>query len=210
MKETVSQSLFAYWNSLRGDRLAPKRFEIEPSCIGPFLPDSLILERLDVDLLRFRLAGTRVSEAFGFELRGTNLFQLFEKDDIAALQRQIAFIASQGGVGVFEISASDDAGRSATFEMLMLPLTHSRNVIDRMLGSITPREKPNWLGSVRLTRRKLLSHNLIWPDGRPLAIIQSIRRQAPFSPIVREARIVRAKRRQFRVYDGGLGRSDGK
>jgi hypothetical protein len=208
MKEAVSQSLFAYWNSLRGGRLAPKRFEIEPSCIAPFLPDAFILERVDHGLLRFRLAGTRISEAFGFEFRGINLFELFEKDDLATLQRQIALVASQGAVGVFEILASDAAGMSATFELLILPLTHTREAVDRLLGSIAPIEKPNWLGTVPLTRRKLLRHDIIWPDGRPRAVIQSMQRQAPFSPVVREARIVRSKRRQFRVYDGGLSRND--
>jgi len=206
MKAHASQSLFDYWNSLRGDRLAPGRFEIEPSSIAPFLPDTFILERLDQNAFRFRLAGTRISDAFGFELRGANLLDLFAGPDHPQLQREISLVTSQGAAAVFEIMAGDAGARSATFEMLVLPLTHTRQLVDRLLGSIAPIDKPDWLGTVPLTTRKVVHSSIIWPDGQPRALLE---RQAPFSPVVREARIVRSDRRQFRVYDGGLSRNDG-
>jgi hypothetical protein len=208
MRATVSQALFSYWNELRGERLAPKRFEIEPSAIAGNLPDTFILERVNPATLRFRLAGTRICEAFGIEFRGMNLLELFEKDDVETLQQQIALIVSQGAVGVFQISAATANGLSTPFELLLLPLTHTRDTVDRFLGSITPVNKPGWLGTVPLTRRKILSHDTIWPDGQPgNALVAAAHHQAPFLPLVREARIVRSQRRQFRVYEGGLSRS---
>jgi hypothetical protein len=206
MKAHASQSLFSYWNSLRGDRLAPRRFEIEPSSIAPFLPDTFILERLDQDAFRFRLAGTRISDAFGLELRGANLFELFAISDHPLLRREIALVTSQGAAAVFEIKAGEAGAPAATFEMLILPLTHTRDRVDRLLGSIAPVDKPDWLGTVPLATRKVRRSEIIWPDGQPRSIVE---RQAPFSPVVREARIVRSDRRQFRVYDGGLSRNDG-
>lgn len=206
MREAVSQSLFTYWNGLRRDRLAPKRFEIEPSCIAGYLPDTFIIERVDPRTARFRLAGTRISEAFGAEFRGTNLFELFDELDAALLQRQIEAVTSQGAVGLFMISADNGSGLSTTFEVLLLPLTHTRDTVDRFLGSIAPVEKPSWLGTVPLTHRKILSHSLVWPEGRPHAVIESMHRQTPFLPSVRQGKLVRSHRRQFRVYEGGLGR----
>ena len=206
MREAVSQSLFTYWNGLRRDRLAPKRFEIEPSCIAGYLPDTFILERVDPATARFRLAGTHISEAFGAEFRGTNLFDLFDEQDGELLQRQIAAVTSQGAVGLFLISADNGSGLSTTFEVLLLPLTHTRDTVDRFLGSIAPIEKPDWLGTVPLTHRKILSHSLVWPEGRPHAVIENMHRQAPFLPTIRQAKIVRSHRRQFRVYEGGLNR----
>jgi hypothetical protein len=208
MREAVSQSLFTYWNELRGDRIAPKRFEIEPSCIAGYLPDTFILEHIDRATTRFRLAGTRISEAFGAEFRGANLFDLFGEDDRQTLERQIGMVVSQGAVGVFLISAHNANGLSTTFELLLLPLTHTRNVVDRFLGSIAPIDKPNWLGTVPLTHRKILSHTLLWPDGKPRSATGNMLRQVPFLPALREARIVRSERRQFRVYEGGLKRQD--
>ncbi len=88
MKERTSQHLFAYWNTVRGDRVAPRRFEIEPSRIAGVLPETFILEREARGDYRFRLAGTRICEQFGREFRGANLLDLFAADDretIAAL-----------------------------------------------------------------------------------------------------------------------------
>lgn len=208
MKEAVSQTLFAYWNRLRGDRLAPKRFEIEPSSIAGFLPDTFILERIDAKTIRFRLAGTRISEAFGIDFRGVNLFDLFDTQDRAALQREMTLVSGEGAVSVFQVEAESATGLLVAFEFLVLPLTHTGASIDRFLGSCAPLDKPDWLGDVPLTRRKLGSHSVIWPDGRPTGqdLVARVSRQAPFLPAVREARIVRSDRRQFRVYDGGLHR----
>ena len=206
MKEAVSQSLFTYWNDLRGDRPAPRRFEIEPSAIAQQLPDTFILERVDYATLRFRLAGTRISEAFGMELRGKNLLGLFNEEDSNILQRQVSLITSKAAVGVFEISATGDQGHAASFEVTILPLMHTRDVVERYLGSVAPISRPQWLGLVPLTHRSLVRHKLIWPDGAPRSEIEDLDRQTPFIPTVREARIVKSARRQFRVYEGGLSR----
>lgn len=207
MKETVSQALYSYWNDLRGERLAPKRFEIEPSCIAANLPDTFILERIAPSTLRFRLAGTRICEAFGIDFRGVNLFQLFDAADVRILERHIALSASDGAVCVFQIEAASAKGLSADFELLILPLTHTRDTIDRFLGALAPINKPDWLGTVALTQRKLVSHEIVWPGGAPLPV-ETSQHQTPFMPVIREAKIVRSNRRQFRVYEGGLGRLD--
>ena len=204
MKELVSRSLFTYWNGLRGDRIAPRRFEIEPSSIATYLPDTFILERTDPKAVRFRLAGTRISEAFGIDFRGLNLFDLFGDREREILEGCIAHIVSQGAVGVFQIEGANEHGFAASFELLILPLTHTRGNIDRFVGSIAPLTKPTWLGSVALTQRRLLQHELVWPDNRPSAAAQTMHHQLPFVPHLREAKIVRTHRRQFRVYEGGL------
>lgn len=205
MKEDVTQQLYDYWNSMRADRLAPKRFEIEPSQIAKILPDTFILERITADVARFRLAGTRICEAFATEFRGVNIFDLFSLEDRTTLQRQFSVIARQGAVGVFEIEGESVSGHKARFEVLVTPLMHTREVVDRYLGSISPINAPAWLGCEPIIKRRMLTHDLHWPDGRPHAMTDALaNRQAPFLPHVRNARIVRVDRRQFRVYDGGL------
>jgi hypothetical protein len=208
MKEATSQHLYAYWNEMRGDRLAPKRFEIEPSQIAAILPDTFILERIDSETARFRLAGTRICEAFAAEFRGVNVFELFAVADRVTLQRQFAVIARQGAVGVFEIEGETETGKIARFEIVVAPLMHTREVVDRYLGSITPLSPPEWLGSETIAKRRLVTHDLVWPDGRPHAMVDAMKRQSPFMPHVRNARLVRVDRRQFRVYDGGLAGTD--
>ncbi len=209
MRQITSQHLYAYWNEVRGDRMAPRRFEIEPSQIAQILPDTFILERIDAATCRFRLAGTRISEAFKAEFRGSNIFDLFGPEDRVALQRQVAVMAQQGGVGLLTIESATESGKIASLEMLLLPLIHTRDVVDRFLGALVANQNYPWLGLEPLSGLRLVRHELIWPNGRPQAVLEAAHRQAPFMPHMRNARIVRSEGRQFRVYDGGLNKPDG-
>ena len=87
MRSKTSQILFNYWNDVRQNRLAPKRFEIEPSRIAPILSETFILERLDWDSYRFRLAGTRICDEFGVEFRGTDFLDGWMKAFLAHVAR---------------------------------------------------------------------------------------------------------------------------
>ena len=209
MKQKNSQTLYTYWNEVRRDRLAPRRFEIEPSQIGAILPNTFILERSDSATFRFRLAGTAICEAFGQEFRDTNFLEGWADDDRVSLERQLAVVTQQGGVAVIDIEAFARTGQSAIFETILLPLVHTRDTVDRVLGAMTPQTVPDWMGHEVLSARKVLRSEIIWPNGRPQSVLDASHRQAPFLPHVRKARIVRSERRQFRVYDGGLGKTRG-
>ena len=208
MKHSTSQTLYTYWNDVRGERIAPRRFEIEPSRIAGILPQTFILERINSDSFRFRLAGTGICEQFGREFRDTNFLEGWSAADRLTIARNLAVVTQQGAVGVFVVEASSHPRRKAMFEILVLPLTHTREAIDRFLGSISPIETPDWLGTEVFGTKRLISQELIWPNGRPQSVIDKLRRQVPFLPHVRGARIVRSDRRQFRVYDGGLSKPD--
>lgn len=208
MDVAVTQTLYAYWNEVRGDRIAPKRFEIEPSRIAGILPDTFILERVDGDTCRFRLAGTRICDTFGTEFKGLNVFEMFGEEDRLTLQRQISVICRQGAVGLFQLRAETATGLSCQFEMSLLPLMHTLDRVDRFVGAIAPLKAYPWLGTHALFGVHIISHALVWPDGRQHAMIDNISRQGPFPLHQREARIVRSDRRQFRVYDGGLSLGD--
>lgn len=204
MKQKTSQSLYAYWNEVRADRLAPRRFEIEPSQIGTILPNTFILERNDNKVYRFRLAGTAICEQFGQEFRDTDFLAGWDEEDHISLARLLSVVTQQGGVAILEIEAESVGKHSVTFEIILLPLVHTRDTIDRVMGAISPYTMPDWLGHEVLAVRRLLRSEIIWPNGRPQSVLDAVRNQAPFQPHIRKARIVRAERRQFRVYDGGL------
>ncbi|MCL4767722.1 MAG: PAS domain-containing protein [Hyphomicrobiaceae bacterium] len=201
MKHATSRTLFDYWNKVRGARKAPRRFEIEPARLAGILPESFILEQAGADAYRFRLAGTRLCEQFGVELRGRNFLEPWDEQDRSALRRRLAAMAEQGAVCLFEFEAYGPAQRAVHFEVLMVPLVQRDAVIDRFLGAMSTNDEPAWLGTERLDRRQLLRHELIWPDGLPPGA--RLFRPVPL-PQVRDARLVRSDRRSFRVYEGGL------
>ena len=129
-------------------------------------------------------------------------------DDRATLQRHLQTLTRQGGVGLLTLEVGTPLSGHGTYECVLLPLIHTRDTIDRFLGALarldTPR--PAAMGD-RQTVRRLKSAEVIWPDGRPHALITDHSRQTPLSPHVRNARIVRIDRRHFRVYEGGLGKT---
>jgi hypothetical protein len=207
MKQATTKGLYDYWNSVRGARLAPRRYEIEPSQIVPILSETIILEKPEQDECRIRVAGTRISEWLGFELRGQRFFDLWRGDDRVVLMDNLTSICAHGGVGLFEFEARergmDCAGTS--FEMLLLPLTHLEDQVERVLGSVSIIGDHAFAGDVGGGLR-LASNEIIWPDGRPFRLKHEGRPSGltpPVDPKMRRARLVRCDRRKFLVYDGG-------
>lgn len=208
MRTRTAQTLYGYWNNVRAQRFAPRRFEIEPARISDLLPETFILERAELSDLRYRLAGTRLCEQFALEFRGRSFFDGWDAGDRATIAECLHRVVGEGAVGLLSIEALTQRGRAASFEILLLPLIHTRETVDRVLGAMTPISDEPWLGHEPLVSRRLTAHEIIWPEGRPHAIAHALDRQRPFAPHIRHARIVRSDRRQFRVYDGGLSRND--
>jgi len=203
MKQRTVQTLYAYWNDLRGARIAPGRLEIEPSRISATLPETFMLERTDPASYHYRLAGTRLCEIFGVELRGTNLLAGWTASDRTAIAASLKSTCEQGAVTLLTIEAGADMARRVQLEVIMLPLMHANNTMERVIGAMSVLTSPHWLGYEHLTAKRLIDHNLIWPDGRPRAVIERTGREAPFRPAPPAVRLVKSERRLFRVFDGG-------
>jgi hypothetical protein len=204
MKQKTTQLLYAYWNELRAGRLAPKRLEIEPSRIGSILAETFMLERESASSYRFRLAGTRLCEVLGSELRGTNLLDGWSGSDRAALAGHLTATCEQGAVTLLTLEAGEGA-RRVQMEAVFLPLIQPEEKVGRVLGAMSPLTSPHWLGHERLVEKRLVDHELVWPDGRPHALIKRSGRLAPFSA-GRDPRAAPTAWRNFRVLEGGRGK----
>ncbi len=207
MQNSTSTRLFAYWNDIRGPRMAPHRFEVEPARIADILAQTFILEHDDENKFRFRLAGTQVCDHFGREFRGHDILNMWAGEDRINFERILRGSSLEGAVSVVAFEAQTADGRTASFEMLILPLVHSGNAITRLLGCISADDNPPaWLGTQPVATQRVKRISMIWPDGRPHAILQKSDKQLPFSQVPGHKRVVSIDRRNFRVYDGG--RSD--
>ncbi len=245
MKQATTRTLFAYWNAVRAGRAAPRRFDIEPSQISSILPETMVLERVDFETYRFRLAGTRICEDFGRELRGVNFVTLWPgESDRIALETCLSRVVRHCTAARIEFDAHDLEARKARFEMLILPLFHTGDLVDRLLGTITEIPFPAATLTRPLFAPRLVEDELIWPDRTmvmakerdgPTAVqpnhTEKARSPLPFlagsrdgaaghyagetershggnaaePPVLdlQRVRVVRANRRQFRVYEGG-------
>jgi hypothetical protein len=204
MRQRTTATLYAYWNEVRQGRMAPRRFDIEPSQIASVLPDTFMLERSPNGSFTYRLAGTRICSYFQKEFRGNGFLEDWNAADKDTLVHYFQEITSRGGVGLFTFECGPESGEKVRFEMIVLPLVHTMDSINRYLGAVSPINAPAWLGSLELGKKALISHELIWPEGKPHMVAERQARQLPFHAHVRHARIVRNERRQFRVYEGGL------
>jgi hypothetical protein len=206
MKQRTVQTLYAYWNALRAGRVAPRRLEIEPSRISSLLPETFMLERTGLGVFRYRLAGTRLCEIFGAELRETNALDGWSETDRATLARHLATTCEQGAATLLTIEADAGAARRLQIEAIFLPLIHAANTMDRVIGAMAAAAAPHWLGYEPLRAKRILRHELIWPDGRPHSVVERAGGKSPFLAVVSAGRSVNDERRKFRVFDGGRGK----
>ncbi|WP_072391984.1 PAS domain-containing protein [Hyphomicrobium sp. CS1GBMeth3] len=215
MRHPSTQAVYAYWNEVRGSRRAPRRLEIEPARISDFLLDTFILERSGPADFRFRLAGTRLSNSLGLQLRARDFLTFWGGGDRALLGHHLEGIADLGRVGLFtgeaELSVPNPAfpAAPAPFELIVLPLIHTGQAIDRLLCHLVVLEPHRLLAGTTIARLRLLAAETVWPESGVSDLDALAERQAPLGPHVRTARIVRQGHRQFRVYDGGLGAAQG-
>jgi hypothetical protein len=198
------QTLYRYWNEVRAGRLAPQRLEIEPSRIAGILSETFMLERTDAGTYQFRLAGTRLCEVFGSELRGKSFLDGWTEPDRRVLEDHLKTIAEQGAAAILTIEGIVDARHRVELAANLLPLLHAGK-ITRVIGVMTPTSAPHWLGSEPLRGRQLKHHQIVWPDGRPAAVLARRGKQTPFHAALSGpgVRIVKSEQRRFRVVDGG-------
>lgn len=203
MKQKTTQRLYAYWNEVRAGRLAPQRLEIEPSRIAGILSETFMLERVDSATYRYRLAGTRLCEMFGSELRGKNFLDGWSQADLQVIGRGLATVCDHGGVAVLGLEGSSDGRHRLELEVILLPLVQVGQEISRVIGAMSAASSPHWLDNEPLRNRRLLRHEIVWPDGRPHAVAVRAGSALPFLPGRAQMRVVKTGRRQFRVFDGG-------
>lgn len=75
------RELYDYWRRCAGARSMPSRDDIDPTAIPHLLPGvSLLDAEGGLDAIRYRLAGTRVRQIYGFEVTGRTVFDFDLQD----------------------------------------------------------------------------------------------------------------------------------
>ena len=203
MKHRTLFTLYTYWNQVRAGRLAPRRLEIEPSRIASILAETFMLERMNPSTYPYRLAGTRLCELLGRELRGTNFLSGWSEQDRPTLERLLGSVCEQGAAVTLTADSGFDEQHRIETETIVLPLLHAGSSVGRIIGATSAVSNPHWLHNRGVLTHRLVRHEVVWPDGRPHSVIERSGQQAPFQAEPTNARIAKALRGQFRVLDGG-------
>ncbi|WP_293575170.1 PAS domain-containing protein [Phaeobacter sp.] len=133
----------AYWTALRRGSDIPSRSQIDPRGLENILPQTFILERIAPGIARFRLAGQKVNEMAGMEVRGMPITAFFtpaaRKQVSAALENMFDSPA------VIELTLQTENNRLRSpreASILLLPLRSDLGDISRALGVFVSEGNP--------------------------------------------------------------------
>lgn len=133
MNDLMLASLKSYWERLRAGRIAPYRAEIDPRQFESALENMFIVERMSADLLRIRLAGMRICEMMGMEVRGMEPGLMMDDADRLRFERLLGVVMAEPAVIELKLFADTRAGRYRA-TMLLMPLRSDFGDINRVLG----------------------------------------------------------------------------
>lgn len=133
----VLDTLERYWRQIRrADRL-PARTDVDPARIDTCLPHSFIVERVAPGVLRLRVAGSRLSDALGMEVRGMPLSALFLPEGRDVLAARIDEVFDGPRIMEFPVRSPRGLGRPAMAgRLLILPLLDGEGRVTRAMGAI--------------------------------------------------------------------------
>ncbi len=136
MRTPLSSQLFQYWTDLRSGRPMPKRSEVDPAALARLLPDIFILEALPDGEHRFRLAGTRVCQIFGRELRHAQFSSIWRQDQDRQTARAARRILDNATPMRFAAGATNRFGDRLQFDLPLLPLAGADGQPAKLIGAI--------------------------------------------------------------------------
>lgn len=123
-----------HWRAIGGTRAVPRRDDIDPSYMIEALDSILLIERIAPRQARIRIAGQRVSDLLGMDLRGMPLSCLIAPPSRSWLGDSIETLFD--GPAVVELGLAGPRGTlrtRPTAELVMLPLTDKSGAVTRAL-----------------------------------------------------------------------------
>lgn len=152
--------LFQYWLGLSEDGRVPRRRDIDPLAFPDLMPN---LQLLDVgatpDDLRYRLVGSEIAAAFGFEPRGKTRREIREarvapqnRADFDQTSRETHDIARRGVVAYTHDHMTSYDQDFLAYARLLLPVSEDGRVITGIFGALmmSNRHEPFWRGFTNL------------------------------------------------------------
>jgi hypothetical protein len=133
MNDLMISSLKTYWDRLRAGRIAPYRAEIDPRQFESALENMFIIEKLAPDNMRVRLAGMKVCEMMGMEVRGMQPGALIDENDRVRFDRLLNVVMTEPAVVELKLAAPNRAGVYRA-SMLLMPLRSDFGDINRVIG----------------------------------------------------------------------------
>ncbi len=165
MLNAHTQKLLSYWRRLRGDRLVPRKDEIDPRAIKDHLAFCFLVQRDGEDRFTFRLAGTGLCELFGQELKGHNFIHYWADEARSAARTALGRVATLSVPTVAVCVAETADLKPIRAEMILVPFEGGRGEGTLMLGHFQPLEPLARLGGKKLVRIRMTANAILTGDA---------------------------------------------
>jgi hypothetical protein len=140
MRQAATTKILAYWDQLALESAVPAASQVDPRALKTHLPDLFMLERLDRAVFAFRLAGTRMCQRFGRELRDHDFVRLFPAAQQGDVLAQLGRALQTGEPIVLKAGAATLDGTTTGTEIVLMPLTDAEGRVVRLLGALLPED----------------------------------------------------------------------
>lgn len=126
-----------YWEALRTASTLPRRDALDPRGMAGALHCTFLAERIGAGLARFRIAGMRLSELAGAEVRGLPVSLLFTPTARPRVATALERVFTRPAVADMILSGERGYGRPVLdARLLLLPLVGSEGTTDLCLGCL--------------------------------------------------------------------------
>lgn len=161
MMQRVTKELFSYWRGLKGGRPAPERDEVHFGAIRHLLADVFILRVDPLGRFPLDMSGTRVNAFWLDEQKGRPFLDIWEPRDRRAILDALEVVATQARPAVVEARGGAGDFERLDLELVLLPLSEPGKPFSYVLGALTPRNAPVWLGRVAMRAMSVTSIELL-------------------------------------------------
>ena len=129
------RQLFDYWQSKRRDGQPPRRADIDPAEIPQLMPYLLLVDiETDPFRVRYRLVGTKIVDATGFEFTGRYLDEIVLPDDEGPYLESYQLCSERGVPVLARIKWRLDADTTGEYDACFLPLSEDGRRVDKVLS----------------------------------------------------------------------------
>ena len=138
MTNDIINTLRAYWDTLCDQGDVPLRSEVDPRAVPDVLDTLFMLERLNSEDVRCRIAGLTICEMMGMEVRGLSPMTFFTDATRARFAAVMNDVMSVPKIARLGLETTDKLGNASVAEMILLPLRSDFGEVSRIIGCLTP------------------------------------------------------------------------
>lgn len=137
MTASSIDALHNHWKSLREGNLPPFRSEISPRSLPDMLDNLFIFETLNPDDIRVRIAGIKICEMMGREVRGQTPMSFFGENARGRFAAVMTDVLTRPTVARLGLETSDSNGNIGHADMILLPLRSDFGDVSRIIGCVS-------------------------------------------------------------------------